>query len=186
MVNPDDFKEYDKYKDIKGSNKILKRIIKEKRMYSDIYYWDNTSNNVMIEIDLDKYNENNLNTTIDKLKQVNDIFKKGYVIKDEILNDEIFDLLQEHITASAYRYSLINKKPFILTSVKYELLDNFEIKCLFEHIIQTPTYLDAAKHKDVICYMKIGWWMLKDMIEKHKDNVRLGMADYNYECQASW
>ncbi|MDD3474282.1 MAG: hypothetical protein PHP08_00080 [Candidatus Dojkabacteria bacterium] len=186
MVEKDDSKQYDLYKNIKDSKRILNEIIKEKPMFPNIFYWDNSISDIMIEFDLEENNTTNLNNKIEKLKTVHNIFKKGYLNKDDITDKETFNILQEYITAVAFRYSLIHRKPFILLNIKYNKLEAFEIKCIYEYVVHDPLYLQASKHKDPICYVKIGWWLLKDIIEKHKDMIKVGMSEYEYEGDHRW
>lgn len=152
-------------------------------MFNTIYYWDNSSNKCMIEFDLETDSDNI--QSVETIKKVHEFFKKGYVKKEEIDNKE-FNLLIEHLTASAYRHYLINRKPFIILKIKYEKLSVFEIKCIFEYLMSTDIYKDAIKHKDIILPVKLGWWTLKDIISKYEKIVKLGMDDYSYCGDYDW
>ncbi len=153
-------------------------------MFNTIYYWDSSSDKGMIEFGIDD-DFTTINSSIEKIRKVHDLYKKGYFVKDEIDN-ETFNLLMDHLTSSSYRHYLINRKPYIILKIKYEKLTEFEIKCIFEYIMSTNIYKDAVKHKDVILPIKLGWWSLKDIINKYKDIVKLGMDDYSYEGDHSW
>lgn len=181
-----DFKEYDTYKDIKEGAKILKKIMRDKPMFNSIYYWDCSSSKIMIESDIENYNPEEHKQKIDNLKKINEIFKKGYLNKDTLNDSKIFEQLKEYITLAAFRYSLIKRKPFILLQIKYKKLDEFEIKCIFEYIIHTDLYLNASKHKDPIAFVKLGWWTLKDIINKYKPIVEKGNSEYDFEGDYQW
>lgn len=185
-IEKEDFKQYDLFKNLQGSKTVIDKIMKERTMFNSIFYWDNTFDNVMLDFDLEKQDTEEILGNITKLKKVHEVFKKGYLEKNDKIDSETFNLLQEHLIASAYRYYLIRRRPFILLQVKYNKLDEFEVKCIFEYLIHTNLYLNAVRHKDIIIPIKLGWWTLKDIIEKYKNTVKLGRSEYEYEGEYKW
>ncbi len=189
MVDINDFKEYDIYKEIKDSSVIMDRI-KTGKTARHIYYWDSSSNNIMVEFDMSNGISQNIEQftkTMQKLETAHDIFAKGYLDRsDTSVSPETYKLLLEYITHSAIRYFIINRKPFILLQVGYKRLNEFEVKCVFEYITHTSLYLHAAQYNDPVVFIKLGWWELKDIINKYKDMIKFGMSDYQYRGDVKW
>ncbi len=151
------------------------------------FYWDGSVPNIVIETSTEIKNYDDLTFQIIDLQKAKSLFEKGFINKTDIQRDkESYTQLKKYITSAALSYYINHRKPFILLNIRSQPLNEFQIKCIFEYIINTDIYTVASKFKDPICFVRLGWWQLNDIINKYKDVVRLGRTEYDYTADNKW